>query len=162
VEEKRRQFDQFFASKGAAIRRAAERRFGRPGKAVGSAVEWAVAGLPKGPIGRWMSDRIAGATRVRCELVTLDRVLDETNVKEVALLKVDVEGAELDVLRGMSPSTMRRVRQIVLEGHDEDGRLATIEQLLTSNGFEVKVETPAIAKERGLNNFLLFAHSRAS
>lgn len=161
MEEKRRQFDRFFASKGAAIHRSMERRLGWFGGVAGRIAEWCVAGLPKGRIGRWMSDWMTGATRVRCKLVTLDTVLEEARVDEVALLKVDVEGAELDVLRGISPKSWRRVRQIVLEGHDEDGRLETIKQLLQAHDFDVFVDTPEIAKERGLNNFLLFARSRA-
>lgn len=54
------------------------------------------------------------------------------------LLKIDVERAELAVLHGISDSDWPRIRQIVLEVHDIDGRLAEVKRLLSeSAGFQV-------------------------
>ena len=53
-----------------------------------------------------------------CPLVTVSDVIDSHDLERVGLLKVDVERAELAVLRGIRPEHWRRIRQVVMEGHD--------------------------------------------
>ena len=161
MDEKRRRFEQFFAAKGAAVR-ATLGSLGAPGRVAGRGVERIVSSLPKGALGRKLSDWATGATRVRCPLMTLDDLVGKSDIDEVALLKIDVEGAELDVLEGISEETWKRVRQIVLEGHDQNGRLARIREMLSARGYDVSVRTPEIASERGVESFLLFARRVAS
>lgn len=160
IEEKRRQFERFFAAKGDAVGRwGAVRGARRVARAAGAVVTW----LPKGRLGRWMADRATGATHVRCKLGTVDGVLAQDSVESIGLLKVDVEGAELKVLQGLSDEHWPHVRQVVLEGHDEGGRANEIHALLERVGFDhIRVSRPAIAEERGLDNFLLFAKRTAS
>lgn len=75
-----------------------------------------------------------------CELRTLSSVLREERVERVDLLKIDVEKAELDVLRGVEQEDWDRIRQVVVEVHDEDGRRATISEMLRGHGFSVTDE----------------------
>ena len=51
--------------------------------------------------------------------------------------QVDVEGGELEVLRGASEKTLSKIRQIVLEVHDVDGRVTEVHQLLERKGFAI-------------------------
>jgi FkbM family methyltransferase len=68
------------------------------------------------------------------EVVPLDEVLSEHyDAPTIDLLKIDVEGAEIDVLRGSS-ATLAHTRRVVLEYHSED-LLAGVRQLLTAAGF---------------------------
>ena len=61
------------------------------------------------------------------------------SLREIALLKLDVEGAELDALRGLGDADWSRVRQVVVEAHDGgEGRVAALEALLRARGFEVR------------------------
>ncbi len=55
-----------------------------------------------------------GAVRV----ITLDQAVDAVGGKTIDLLKVDIEGAEADMLAAASSSTLRRIRRIALEYHD--------------------------------------------
>lgn len=56
------------------------------------------------------------AVRVR----TLDDLLSELQVPQVDLMKVDVEGAELDLLRGATVTLGKgRQPQLIIENHDE-------------------------------------------
>jgi FkbM family methyltransferase len=71
-----------------------------------------------------------------CELNTLSSFLTEASLDRVDLLKIDVERAELDVLGGISESDWPKIRQVVIEVHDEDGRGAQIDDLLHSRGFQ--------------------------
>ena len=48
----------------------------------------------------------------------------------VDLLKIDVERAELDVLRGVEASDWPKVQQVVMEVHDVGGQLGRVHRLL--------------------------------
>lgn len=58
-----------------------------------------------------------GARGVAVEAVTLEQFLSRVP-DEVALLKLDIEGAELEVLVGAPAATLARVRQMTVEFHD--------------------------------------------
>ena len=75
----------------------------------------------------------------------LSDLLREQGLERVDLLKVDVQRAEMDVLRGIDEADWPKIRQIVMEVHDapgtaSDGRLAAIAALLRSRGFAVTSE----------------------
>jgi hypothetical protein len=51
------------------------------------------------------------------------------------LLKVDVEGDELNVLLGIDAAHWPMIRQVVVEVHDVDGRLHDVCRLLRGVGY---------------------------
>jgi FkbM family methyltransferase len=73
--------------------------------------------------------------RYQCRLKTLPAAMEEAKVDLVHLLKVDVEGAEDAVLTGIDDPTWKRIRQIVVEVHDIDGRLDRLRTLLEGKGY---------------------------
>jgi len=78
--------------------------------------------------------------------LTVSDLLRLHSVERVDLLKVDVERAELDVLRGVEDHHWPLVRAVVAEVHDDDGRLAAVQDLLRARGFEVRVrQEPLLA-----------------
>ena len=94
------------------------------------------------------------ATSFRCQLRTLSEIIDEERVEQIDLLKIDVEKSERDVLDGLRDSDWPRVRQIAIEVHDVDGRLAALQAELTARGFDVAVDQdPTLA---GTNLYDLF------
>lgn len=91
-----------------------------------------------------LSGRFAGQT-FHAELRTLSACIRDEQIDRIDLLKVDVQRAELDVLRGIEPEDWRKIRQVVMEAHDErgrgsEGRVSEITALLESHGFEVVTE----------------------
>jgi FkbM family methyltransferase len=92
--------------------------------------------LPE-PICRFIAWHLRGrAQRFRCELRTLSEVIREQGLSRIDLLKVDVEGEELEVLRGIDAAHWPLVRQAVVEVHDRDGRLDAVRALLRRNGLD--------------------------
>jgi len=100
-----------------------------------------------------VDDRWATVT-VSCELRTLSSFMREEQLKRVDLLKVDVERAELDVLRGVGERDWPKIRQVVLEVHDQHGRRSEVTRMLERHGFDVVTEQePAM---RGTDVHMLY------
>lgn len=76
--------------------------------------------------------------RVRCRLRTLSEVLREESPARVDLLKVDAEGAEIDILRGLEAEHWPLIRQVVVEIEGFAEHAAVAAALLRDRGFEVR------------------------
>jgi len=85
-----------------------------------------------------LADRFDGQT-FTCRLRTLSEIIRECGVQRIDLLKIDVEKSELDVLNGINAEDWPKIKQIVVEVHDRDGRLALVRNLLERHGFNVAV-----------------------
>ncbi len=71
------------------------------------------------------------------EVTTVSDILSEHAAHSpIGVLKVDVERAELEVLHGIRDSDWPRIRTVVAEVHDTDGRLAQFCDLLRAHGLE--------------------------
>jgi FkbM family methyltransferase len=77
-------------------------------------------------------------TTVTVSMTTLSRVCEEEGVRAIGLLKIDVERAELEVLRGIDAEVWPGIRTLFLEVHDIDGRLDRVTGLLRDHGYEVR------------------------
>lgn len=112
---------------------------------------WAryLPGFMAGLIAAWLR---AGAEKYECELRTLSQFLREENLAKIDLLKVDAEGAELDVLLGIEAADWPKIGAVVAEVHDLEGRLDTVKALLIQHGFQIEVEQERGMEETGLYN----------
>jgi len=99
------------------------------------APDWLRRALVKGLVRTLLQPR-----PVNCRVETLSRVVHALQINRIDLLKIDVEGAEWDVLRGINSGDWPRIHQVVAEVHDEDGRVARVEKLLREHGFTVVSE----------------------
>lgn len=77
-----------------------------------------------------------------CRLRRLSDVFDENGLDRIDVLKIDVQRAELDVLRGIDERHLRRIRAISMELHDDPsgvtaGRGSVISNMLEQAGFQV-------------------------
>ncbi|MFL6285361.1 MAG: amino acid adenylation domain-containing protein, partial [Pyrinomonadaceae bacterium] len=97
--------------------------------------------------------------RERCRLRRLSEVMREEGVAWVDLLKVDVQRAESDVLRGLDAWAWARVGQVVMEVHDEaaggGGRVRELKEELGGLGFLVEAEQDELLE--GTDRWNLYA-----
>ncbi|MGA9772898.1 MAG: FkbM family methyltransferase [Blastocatellia bacterium] len=75
-----------------------------------------------------------------CSLKTMSEIITEQGVEEIDLLKIDVQKSELDVIEGINERDWEKIRQVVLEVHDLDGRLEKARSELLRHGFQVTTE----------------------
>ncbi|MBW8873668.1 MAG: amino acid adenylation domain-containing protein [Acidobacteria bacterium] len=107
-----------------------------------------------------MEGRFASQVFTR-PLRRLSDVLRERGVERIDYLKLDVEKSELDVLWGIGDEDWPRIRQIAMEVHDTDGRLAHIVGLLCDRGFAVEVDQLDLLADTGLFNLYAVHPQRA-
>jgi len=98
--------------------------------------------------------------KYECEVRRLADVIREEKVERIDLLKVDVQRAEMDVLRGLEDADWKKIEQIVMEVHDKEGsksegRLKEIRGLLNARGFEVIIEQDELLS--GTDRYNLYA-----
>ncbi|MEX2631549.1 MAG: amino acid adenylation domain-containing protein [Tistlia sp.] len=97
------------------------------------------AGIEADLLDELVADRLASET-VTVPTRRLSGLLDSLGIERVDLLKIDVEKAEWSVLQGIDAGDWPRIRQVVIEVHDIEGRLQAVEALLRERGFEVVAE----------------------
>jgi FkbM family methyltransferase len=61
-------------------------------------------------------------TQIKVQCTTLADIFSEFGVSRCALMKLDCEGAEFDILETADPALLRRIDQIAMEVHQMPGR----------------------------------------
>ncbi|HSG42929.1 MAG TPA: FkbM family methyltransferase [Anaerolineales bacterium] len=77
------------------------------------------------------------------QATTLPEIITENNIQQIDYLKMDVEGAEYDILFKCPADTLKKVKCIVMEYHEFEGDQRDHHDLikvLQSNGFHVEIE----------------------
>lgn len=95
--------------------------------------------------------------RRNCKLKTLSGALADTGADSIDLVKIDVEGSEEAVLDGIADKDWNRLRQLVIEVHDIDGRLQRMSDTLEHHGFHVIREREDWALHELLGIWTLYA-----
>ena len=95
-----------------------------------------------------IANRLSTQT-VICELITLSDAIAKYDVARIDLLKIDAEKSEHDVLQGIRPDDWPRIRQIVMEVHDNDDRIRRTRALLEAKGYRVALEQQESLGESG-------------
>jgi amino acid adenylation domain-containing protein/FkbM family methyltransferase len=109
-----------------------------------------------------LAGRFQGET-VTAHLRRLSDLLREEGIDHVDLLKVDVQRAEVDVLRGLDEEDWERIDQVVLEVHDapgtdSEGRVGEILALLERHEFRAVAEQDDLLV--GTDRYNVYAVSR--
>ena len=80
-------------------------------------------------------------------------VIENENIEQIDLLKIDCEGAEWSVLKGIRENDWPKIKSLVIEVHDTNGRLENVRQLLTDKGFsQLHTESEVGLEDTGMFN----------
>ena len=96
---------------------------------------------------------------VECQLTTVSDVIDELNLQNIDLLKLDVEKSECLVLEGIRAEHWSMIRHLAVEV-DGDFNLSIIMNLLNEKGYEVKIEELVMSdpnEPNDENTYMLYA-----
>ncbi len=100
--------------------------------------------------------RMSKREHVTCRVRTLSQVIDERGIVRIDLLKIDVEGAEMDVLAGISIAHWPIIRQVVVEVEQFDTRGPEVASLFRSHGF-THIHESCDEIDRSVNTGMLVA-----
>lgn len=89
------------------------------------------------------------------QVLRLSDVITEQGITSINLLKIDVQKFESKVLDGIEDCHWPMVKQIVIEVHDQNDRLRSIVDMLTSRGFRTVAEQDELY--RGTDIHLVYA-----
>jgi FkbM family methyltransferase len=85
------------------------------------------------------------------ECTTLDEIFTAHRIECCQMLKLDCEGAELEILENCSPETLKRVRKIVGECH-RNYKLDALRRFLESHSFHFDYRQPGIFRARSISS----------
>jgi FkbM family methyltransferase len=77
---------------------------------------------------------LASAVRVKCRFDTLSGVVSQENIQSIALLKLDTELADWQILNGVKAQDWQRIRQVAMEVHVESD-LTPLSQFFSERDF---------------------------
>lgn len=106
--------------------------------------------------GKEQTEYLLQSTQVISEIRTLSQVIADLSINLIDLLKIDVEGGEIDILQGIEPNDWIKVKQIVAEVHDMGHRLTQFCSILKERGFQVTVAKSPLLPS-ALNNYDVYA-----
>lgn len=86
------------------------------------------------------------------DMVTLDNFLNEKNSAEVDLIKIDVDGIELDILKG-AENLLKKNNAIVIVETNNDSQIIEFFQKLDYTIYDMKLQVFNSAQELPLNIF---------
>jgi len=92
------------------------------------------------------------ARTFECDVFALSEVIRTHQVPRIDLLKIDVQKSEFEVLLGIDDAQWPLVRQVVIEVHDIDGRVAQVSEFLRARGFAVQVEQDDLYRGSNISN----------
>lgn len=99
-----------------------------------------------------IADRLR-STNYTCNLLSLSDVIRENQIEQIDLLKLDAEKSELPVLQGILDEDWHKIKQIVMEVHDQEGPLIQeVTEILRSKGFVLEIEEEEFLHNSGLYN----------
>lgn len=99
---------------------------------------------------------LSGARKIECQMVTVTDLLEEQSCRQVNLLKIDVERAEVDVLRGVLPQHWPLIAQVAVEVHQEN--LEHVLDILRGSAGYGSVVSEQSADLRGSSIWMVYAH----
>jgi FkbM family methyltransferase len=90
-----------------------------------------------GPVKRWIAFK---KKKVISQVRSLSSVIEEHRIEGIDLLKIDVEGAELEVLKGITPVHWAVIKAIAMEVHDANKEVDRIVRVLYTNAPHLTVK----------------------
>lgn len=95
---------------------------------------------------KWMRDEFI--KKIQVESVSLDDIVNQYDLEEIDLLKIDVEGMELEIIEN-SKKTLDITKRIVVERHSKQIRDKLV-QILSAKGFHLILdEDPGFSRYYG-------------
>ncbi|MHA1665023.1 MAG: FkbM family methyltransferase [Candidatus Njordarchaeales archaeon] len=88
-----------------------------------------------------------GERTFNVRVVTLDKILDSIHITQPFIIKIDVEGAELNVIKGALRTLSKGVKLVIIETHSTYAKNSIVELLKTIN-YRVSIKNKYVIAKR--------------
>ncbi len=99
-------------------------------------------------------------TKVRCHLTSLGKFIEKHQIDHIDYLKIDVEGAEFDVIKSIKPEQFSLIQQICIEAHDINNRVEQLVHYLERYDYTIDVVSNPICA-LGFNHHMLYVKKKS-
>ncbi|CAM3158566.1 methoxymalonyl CoA synthase [Legionella steigerwaltii] len=96
-------------------------------------------------------------TKVVCKLTSLGHFIEKNAIKHIDFLKIDVEGAEFEVVKSIKPEQFSMIKQLSIEVHNIDNRVEHLAAYLREQGYLVKVNRNPLYEKLDWNQYMIYA-----
>ena len=95
--------------------------------------------------------------KIRCKLTSLGNFIENNQLTHIDFLKIDVEGAEVDVIKSIHPKQFFFIKQLSIEVHNIDNRVAHVASYLKEQGYRIKISRCPFFEKLGMNHHMIYA-----
>ena len=95
--------------------------------------------------------------KVMCTLTSLGNFIEKNGINHIDFIKIDVEGAEFDVVKSIKPGQFPMIKQICIEVHNIDNRVEHLDAYLQEQGYLTQIHRNHIYEELGFNQHMIYA-----
>ena len=92
-------------------------------------------------IGNSMFSNDKNLIKENVQVTSISEIIKKYKIESIDLLKLDCEGAEYEIILGLSTDVVNKIKRITIEVHKIDNfDITDIEKFLINNNFQVKTE----------------------
>lgn len=102
-------------------------------------------------VSQLVNKRLAKLVPYQCQVKTISTIIKSEKITTIDLLKLDVEGSELAILKGIAEEDWAKIKQIVMEVHNKND-LDIICDLLNRKLYTIKVAADKRLQNAGIYN----------
>ncbi len=96
-------------------------------------------------------------TKISCTLTSLGRFIEKNEITHIDFLKIDVEGAEFDVIKSIKPTQFPMIQQLSIEVHDINNRVEHLSKYLKEQGYIIHLDRNSLFERLGGNQYMIYA-----
>lgn len=96
-------------------------------------------------IANWSTRYYNKSIDIECQMTTISDLIDRFDLDRVALIKMDIEGAEVDALKGIRDEHWDRLEQFCIETHFGDEIFEAVHRVLCDHGYDVTYRQNPVA-----------------
>ena len=95
------------------------------------------------------------SVEIKRPVIRLGDFIKENNISNIKLLKIDCEGEEVNVLKGLNEENFKNIDQIIMEVFDINNNINVAIEILKKNKFkQIKIEEEKGFEESNLVNII--------
>lgn len=96
-------------------------------------------------------------TKILCKLISLGHFIERNAINHIDFLKINVEGAEFEVVKSIEPKQFFMIKQLSTEMHDIDNRVEYLAAYLREQVYLIRINRNPIYKKLGWNQYMIYA-----